>query len=311
VGFPYVYVEPYLPTVIVSGMEQNKAHQNQHEQQHEAAHRDDLTWTQYITNLAANKLAPPKSQTSKVLEDFLTRLSEELYVKGEGRVRERLKGSDGDAVKDPAFASAEVSKEGTAPQNGLVASNVDLTGAEQALARQQANPELNVATAKMDTFSFAGNQEVARPTGPVQQLHNEIIAGNRWIDVLWQFIATHQKRVVDPERLGIEPSERMDIQVELIRQVAASYEKLGMLTRLPDSLSEARELKVVDDIRTMALVYVTRSLMDVASPSEIAGDDDENAPKKRRGIEFPRSVVSPYEGISPIDFDPMELLLNV
>jgi hypothetical protein len=84
-----------------------------------------------------------------------------------------------------------------------------------------------------------------------------------------------------------------------------------MLTRLPDSLSEARELKVVDDIRTMALVYVTRSLMDVASPSEVAGDDDENAPKKRRGIEFPRSVVSPYEGISPIDFDPMELLLNV
>jgi hypothetical protein len=164
----------------------------------------------------------------------------------------------------------------------------------------------------MDTFSFTGNQEVARPTGPVQQLHNEIIAGNRWIDVLWQFIAAHQKRVVDPERLGIEPSERMDIQVDLIRQLAASYEKLGMLTRLPDSLSEARELKVVDDIRTMALVYVTRSLMDVASPSEIAGDDDHGNPsKKRKAIEFPRSVISPYEGIAPIEFDPMELLLNV
>jgi len=104
----------------------------------------------------------------------------------------------------------------------------------------------------------------------------------------------------------------MDIQVELIRQVAASYEKLGMLTRAPDSLSEARELKVVDDIRTMALVYVTRSLMDVASPSEIAVDDeDENARKKKRAIEFPRSVISPYEGIEPIDFDPIDLLVNV
>jgi hypothetical protein len=290
-------------------MDQSKAQQ---QEQHNTAHRDDLTWTQYITNLAANKLAPPKSQTSKVLEDFLSRLSEELYVKGEGRVRERLQGSDDTTAKDPAFQAREVSQEGTAPQNGLVASNIDRTGAEQALVRQQANPELNVASAKMDTFSFTGNQEVARPTGPVQQLHNEIIAGNRWIDVLWQFIAAHQKRVVDPERLGIEPSERMDIQVDLIRQLAASYEKLGMLTRLPDSLSEARELKVVDDIRTMALVYVTRSLMDVASPSEIAGDDDHGNPsKKRKAIEFPRSVISPYEGIAPIEFDPMELLVNV
>jgi hypothetical protein len=102
----------------------------------------------------------------------------------------------------------------------------------------------------------------------------------------------------------------MDIQVELIRQIAASYDKLDMLTRLPDSLSEARELKVVDDVRTMALVYVTRGLMDVASPSEIA-DDDETAHRKRRVIEFPRSVISPYEGIQPIEFDPNELLLNV
>jgi hypothetical protein len=293
-------------------MEQNKAQQHhQHEQQHDAALRDDLTWTQYITNLAANKLAPPKSQTSKVLEDFLTRLSEDLYVKGEGRIRERLPGGDGDAAQDPAFQSREGGKEGTAAQNGLVAANVDVAGLEQTLLRQQESPQLSMATADMERFSFAGNQEVARPTGPVQQLHNEMIAGNRWIDVLWQFIAAHQKRLVDPERLGIEPSERMDIQVELIRQLAASYDKLGMLTRLPDSLSEARELKVVDDIRTMALVYVTRSLMDVASPSEIAGDDEDVSAKKKRAIEFPRSVISPYEGIQPIEFDPMELLLNV
>jgi hypothetical protein len=292
-------------------MEQNKA-QHHHEHQHDAAVRDDLTWTQYITNLAANKLAPPKSQTSKVLEDFLTRLSEELYVKGEGRVKERLQGGDGDTSKDPALQGRDVGKEGISLQNGLVAANVDLTGAEQTLVRQQEAPQLNLATAEMEKFSFGGTQEVARPSGPVQQLHNEIIAGNRWVDVLWQFIAAHQKRLVDPERLGIEPSERMDIQVELIRQIAASYEKLGMLTRLPDSLSEARELKVVDDIRTMALVYVTRSLMDVASPSEIAGDDDVGSGgKKGQCIEFPRSVISPYEGIHPIDFDPMELLLNV
>jgi hypothetical protein len=248
-----------------------------------------------------------------VLEDFLSRLSEELYVKGEGRIRERLQGGDGDPAKNPAGQSREVNKDGSVAQNGLTAANVDLAGAERTLVRQQQAPALNVATAEMKTFSFTGNQEVARPTGPVQQLHNQIIAGNRWIDVLWQFIAAHQKRVVDPERLGIEPSERMDIQVELIRQIAASYEKLGMLTRLPDSLSEARELKVVDDIRTMALVYVTRSMMDVASPSEIADDDDDEgtASKQLHAIDFPRSVISPYEAIAPISVDPMQLLLSV
>ena len=302
--------EPHS-VVNVNDMEQNKAQQHHHEQQHDAALRDDLTWTQYITNLAANKLAPPKSQTSKVLEDFLTRLSEELYEKGEGRIRERLGGGDGASDKDRAFQSLDVGKEGSVPPIGLAAANADTMTLEQPLVGQQEAPQLTMATAKMESFSFSGNQDLARPASSVQQLHQEIIAGNRWIDVLWQFIAAHQKRLVDPERLGIEPSERMDIQVELIRQLAASYDKLGMLTRLPDSLSDARELKVVDDIRTMALVYVTRSLMDVASPSEIADDNDETSPKKRHTIEFPRSVISPYEGIQPIEFDPMELLVNV
>ncbi|MEY4669438.1 MAG: hypothetical protein RL518_2137 [Pseudomonadota bacterium] len=296
-----------------SGMEQNKAQPHQHEQKLDAAVRDDLTWTQYITNLAANKLAPPKSQTSKVLEDFLTRLSEELYVKGEGRVRERVQGRVEASSKETSSASPDTgaSKDRLAPQNGLESRTTDPSVMREALLAQREGAQLNVTPAEVGKLSFSGSQEVSRPTAPVQQLHGELLAGNRWIDVLWQFIAAHQKRLVDPERLGIEPSERMDIQVELIRQLAASYDKLGMLTRLPDSLSEARELKVVDDIRTMALVYVTRSLMDVASPSEIAGDDDESARKGERAIEFPRSVISPYEGIQPIEIKPMDLLLNV
>jgi hypothetical protein len=284
-----------------------KAHQhNQQEQQAHLEHvRDDLTWTQFITNLAANKLAPPKSQTLKVLEDHLNRLSEELYVKGEGRTRERLQSGDGKEA-DPAIQARSVEKGDAAQQNGLVVGATESLAQTQELVRSQDAPSRDLGTAEVEKFSFAGAQEVARPTGPAQQLHQQLSIGNRWIDVLWQFIAAHQKRLLDPERLGIEPSERMDIQVDMIRQIAASYEKLGMLTRLPDSLSEARECKVVDDIRTMALVYVARSVMDVASPKEIAdAEDDEN---KRPIIEFPRSVISPYEGIRPIDFDPLELI---
>jgi hypothetical protein len=288
----------------------NNAKAQQHQQHEQQAHvehvRDDLTWTQFITNLAANKLAPPKSQTLKVLEDHLARLSEELYVKGEGRTRERLQGGDGNE-EDPAFQARAVEGGDTAKQNGFAVGAAEALAQNQDLVRSQEAPSLSLGTAAIEQFSFTGSQEIARPTGPVQQLHQQLFVGNRWIDVLWQFIAAQQKRLIDPERLGIEPSERMDIQVDMIRKIAASYEKLGMLTRLPDSLSEARECKVVDDIRTMALVYVARSMMDVASPKEIADDDDDE--NKKRLIEFPRSVISPYEGIRPLEFDPMELIM--
>jgi hypothetical protein len=288
----------------------NNTKAQQHHQNEQHAHvehvRDDLTWTQFITNLAANKLAPPKSQTLKVLEDHLARLSEELYVKGEERTRERLQGGDGNE-KDAAFQERAVEKGDGARQGGLAAGAAETLAQNQDLVRPQEAPSLALGTAEIQQFSFTGSQDVARPTGPAQQLHQQLSIGNRWIDVLWQFIAAQQKRLIDPERLGIEPSERMDIQVDMIRKIAASYEKLGMLTRLPDSLSEARECKVVDDIRTMALVYVARSMMDVASPKEIADAEDDDT--KKPVIEFPRSVISPYEGIRPIEFDPMELIM--
>jgi hypothetical protein len=284
-------------------------HQQTEQQAHLANVRDDLTWTQFITNLAANKLAPPKSQTSKVLEEYLTRLSEELYVKREGRVSERIQGGD-TGEKNPELQARANENQGEAAQKSALASDQSVALAQnQDLVQGQDAPALAVGPAGIENISFNGSPDIARPAGPVQQLHHQLNVGNRWIDVLWQFIVAHQKRILDPERLGIEPSERMDIQVEMIRQIAATYDKLGMLTRLPDSLSEARECKVVDDIRTMALVYVARSIMDVASPKEIAEDDgDENSKKQAGSIEFPRSVISPYEGIRPIEFDPMDLI---
>jgi hypothetical protein len=288
-------------------MDNNAKAQQQHQHDQQAHVRDDLTWTQFITNLAANKLAPPKSQTLKVLEEHLTRLSEELYVKGGERIRDRVQGGDAND-KDPEFQARGVEKGDTVPQNGLASGATEALARHHDLVQPQEALALSVGTASVEQLSFVGAPEVTRPSGPAQQLHQQLSIGNRWIDVLWQFIAAHQKRMIDPERLGIEPSERMDIQVDMIRQIAASYEKLGMLTRLPDSLSEARECKVVDDIRTMALVYVARSMMDVASPKEIADADDDES-KKRALIDFPRSVISPYEGIRPIEFDPMELIM--
>ncbi len=296
-------------------MEQSKTHNQAH--QHDAhdhrdhARRDDMQWTQYITNLAANKLSQPRSQTLKILEQQLARLNEELVIGDSSRVKERLAPS-GEQRSDGT--ANEQSREGDGSVTG--AQNAFAVGVTDPIALNTDNG-LIVGTASLGTGSsdtnalrFAGAARVERVNPQVQSLNQEMLIGSRWVDVLWQFIVTNQKRVIDLERLGIEPSERMDLQVDMIRQIAATYEKLGLLTRLPDSLHEAHECKKVDDIRTMALVYVARKMMDVASPTEIAdeNDDGSGSKNKKQRIDFPRSVISPYEGIRPIEFDPAEVL---
>jgi hypothetical protein len=294
-------------------MEQPKGQQNhqEHGHQHDHARRDDLTWTQYITNLAANKLSQPKSATLKVLEQQLARLNEELVGAGESRIKDRT--AEGDTSRDKLGLSSpmeESEPRGKGAQNGLAAGLNDLLAVNNDNGVVQGSASLVLANTDIDSFSFGDGRNVPRANPEVARLQQELVVGARWIDVLWQFIAAHQKRVLDLDRLGIEPSERVDLQVDMIRQIAASYEKLGLLTRLPDSLSEARECKLVDDIRTMALVYVARKMMDVASPEEISFEDDDtkDIEKKKQTLDFPRSVISPYEGIRPIEFDPLELL---
>jgi hypothetical protein len=296
-------------------MEQSKTHNQAH--QHDAhdhrdhARRDDMQWTQYITNLAANKLSQPRSQTLKILEQQLARLNEELVIGDSSRVKERLapsgeQRSDGTANEQRREGDGSV----TGAQNALAVGVTDPIALNTDNGLIVGTASLGTGSSDTNTLRFAGAARVERVNPQVQSLNQEMLIGSRWVDVLWQFIVTNQKRVIDLERLGIEPSERMDLQVDMIRQIAATYEKLGLLTRLPDSLHEAHECKKVDDIRTMALVYVARKMMDVASPKEIAdeNDDGSGSKNKKQRIDFPRSVISPYEGIRPIEFDPAEVL---
>lgn len=291
-------------------MEQFKSAHSDQTQQHDHARRDDLQWTQYITNLAANKLAPPKSQTLKVLEQQLALLNEEI-LGGGPRVRERLEQSLTPSP-DAQIGMAERrsgERETASAQSGLAVSLNEVLAVNTDNGTLGTSAHVGALTAAAIESGVPSENKVAAPvTTAVRHLQSELVQGGRWIEVLWQFISAHQKRVLDLDRLGVEPSERVDIQVDMIRQIAASYEKLGLLTRLPDSLSEARECKMVDDIRTMALVYVARKMMDVASPSEIADAEDSPNKKKKQAIDFPRSVVSPYEGIQAIEFDPLELV---
>ncbi len=302
-------------------MEQTKAHNQAHGNEAHShvdhARRDDMQWTQYITNLAANKLSQPRSQMVKVLEQHLNRLNEELITGDTSRIGERvssgvanvdIRGVGQNAEREQRKAGSDFSS-----QSGIAASPNEVN------VLNNDNGVIIRGTALLGSSSSdsaglrAASGRFERPNANVQALQNEMIAGSRWIDVLWRFIVANQRRVLDLDRLGVEPSERVDLQVDIIRQLAASYEKLGLLTRLPDSLHEAHECKKVDDIRTMALVYVARKMMDVASPTEIS---DENAgentgKKKKHPIDFPRSVISPYEAIRPIEFDPAEVLQAV
>lgn len=289
----------------------NQAHQHDAHEHRDHARRDDMQWTQYITNLAANKLTQPRSQTLKILEQQLARLNEELVTGDASRVKERLV-SSGEQTSDGG--AKEQGREGDSP--AMVARSALASGTNEPVAINTDNglivgtASLGTGSSDTSTLRFAGGPRTERVNPQVRSLNQEMLIGSRWVEVLWQFIVANQKRVIDLERLGIEPSERMDLQVDMIRQIAATYEKLGMLTRLPDSLHEAHECKKVDDIRTMALVYVARKMMDVASPAEISdeNDDGSGSKKKKQIIEFPRSVISPYEGIRPIEFDPAEVL---
>jgi hypothetical protein len=275
-----------------------------------------MQWTQYITNLAATKLSQPRSQMVKVLEHHLAQLNEQLSTGDTSRVGERIPSTSLSASGEPRMATqaAEQGKGETrsevSSQNGLAASLNEINALNNdngVVIRGTAT----LASSSSDTngLRMAGAR-LERPNANVQALHNEMIAGSRWIDVLWRFIVANQRRVLDLDRLGVEPSERMDIQVDMIRQIAATYEKLGLLTRLPDSLHEAHECKKVEDIRTMALVYVARKMMDVASPTEISDENDTNGAgkKMKHAMDFPRSVISPFEAIRPIEFDPAEVL---
>lgn len=296
-------------------MEHTKNHNHQHDHQHamhrDAAVRDDRTWTQYLTNLAANKLSQPKTATLKVLEQQLARLNEELGAPDLSRVQNRLGPAGESSTQGAEEQNREREGAQNAPANALSAGLNDTLAVNTDNGMIRGVPSLITGSSDSDSLRFSGSAQIAKVNPQVERFNQELIAGSRWTDVLWQFIIAHQKRVVDLERLGIEPSERMDLQVDIIRQIAATYEKLGLLTRLPDSLHEAHECKKVDDIRTMALVYVARKMMDVSSPEEISdeNDDEDSGKKKKRFLDFPRSVISPYEGIRPIEFDPLTVIM--
>ena len=103
----------------------------------------------------------------------------------------------------------------------------------------------------------------------------------------------------------------LDLQVELIRDIARQYSSLKTLSRLPDSLDPMAPCKIVDDVRSMALAFILNEvvLRTVKEVQEMraagaAEDDLHKAPK----LSVPRSITTRYVGIPAIEYGPLDLV---
>jgi hypothetical protein len=106
----------------------------------------------------------------------------------------------------------------------------------------------------------------------------------------------------DLKRLGVEPDELDDIRMLLIRGEAARYDKLQLLSRLPDSLAPEATTKVLEDLRTMAMAYVFFVM------NERLKEQSEEERANQRPFELPHSLRNAFKGIPEIDFAPEEIL---
>jgi hypothetical protein len=109
----------------------------------------------------------------------------------------------------------------------------------------------------------------------------------------------------DLKRLGVEPDEFDDIRILLIKNEATQFEKLQLLSRLPDSLSPEAVTKIFEDIRTMAAGYVAFVLVERVKAQAQGGEEVKQLP------DVPRSMSSPFFGIPIIDFDPEDILKKI
>jgi hypothetical protein len=120
-----------------------------------------------------------------------------------------------------------------------------------------------------------------------------------WVWMLSQLLQT------DLKRLGVEPDEFDDIRILLIKNEATQFEKLQLLSRLPDSLSLDAVTKIFEDIRTMAAGYVAFVLVERVKSQVERGEE------VKQLSEVPRSLSSPFFGIPIIDFDPEDILKKI
>lgn len=257
--------------------------------------RDDMQHIQTQRLLALRVIAPPKSRLGTLIDERLAQLYERLGEEVDPAKRrdrtaanqDSLVGKNGLTESDrdnapsmggvagaPGMLSAQ-----TAPRTAVGTQLQDRAGIKDPASREFKVPKLK------------DPPKLSQKPAPQQQTNQQ-----NWVWVLSQILQT------DLKRLGFEPDELDDIRLLLIKSEATQFEKLQLLSRLPDSLAPEAVTKIFEDIRTMAAGYVAFVLVErVKSEMEKEGE-------LKQMPEVPRSVSSAFYGIPLIDFDPEEVL---
>jgi len=266
-----------------------------HGAQYQGEHPDHERVDQQIIQarmLALRVIAPPKSRIGEILRDRLEELYGRLGDNVDPAKRRELNAANQDRLTEgPEFQSERARQ--TLGKNNLVSSlgtpvtelNIVVGASElQQQAPKVERAESIPATPKLKTQSGANQQATSQASQ------------SPWVWVLSQLLQT------DLKRLGLEPDEMNDIRVFLIKSEAAKYDKLELLSKLPDSLSPEAITKIFEDIRTLAAGYVAFVMVERAQSE--AGAEEE----LKQLIDLPRSICSPFYGINTVNFDPADIL---
>lgn len=274
--------------------------------------RDDMQHIQTQRLLALRVIAPPKSRLGQLIEERLAQLYNELgeEIDPAKRGQRMIPGEPQQA--DRSIANSDTTADSAAAMTGPASST-------QTSALELGNNQLAQSAEFQDRTQLQGqsvesgraaSQASITSTGDGVQLRQERMRQSRvaqisqnsqinWVWMLSQLLKT------DLKRLGLEPDEFDDIRVFLIKNEARKFDKLELLSRLPDSLSPEAVTKIFEDIRTMAAGYVAFVMVERVKSDLESGEEVKQMP------EVPRSVGGAFYGIPLIDFDPEEALKKV
>lgn len=274
-------------------MAESKTEQRAHDH---AAKQDDLLWTTKLaasqSQALAGRLLPSlKSRVAGILDDrfekFFKAVSDEALGQKAGSVEQRLAGEPANR-DDRTQANVQRTQDAVT----LVRGAFDAAIGEA----QKFSPSTAGTESRDNRERPATPQQISRRQAHAKDLAKLVDSAQRsWVTFAAQLIGANLKR------LGVEPSELDDIRLHLIREGAASYEELKKLTRLPDSLDPAAELKAVEDIKTLMLAYVVQ-----ATQEQILEDLESDLEKEPLG--FSKPLLNRFSGIPEREIDQAKLL---
>jgi hypothetical protein len=265
--------------------------------------RDDMQHIQMQQRLLAMRvIAPPKSRLGKLINERLAQLYDELgeRIDPVERGELRIAGANQDVLRErdslevklaprTSGTGGQEARVGPPPPPGVVgggpAGPVSMSGGAQIEAPNKPSPRVPAIKPAQQAPKIRNLQlEQSQPS---------------WVWLLSQLLQT------DLDRLGVEPDEFNDIRILLIKNEATQFEKLQMLSRLPDSLSPDAVTKIFEDIRTMAAGYVAFVLVERVKAQVQRGEEVKQLPV------VPRSISNPFFGIPLVDFDPEDILRKI